>query len=113
MVVRSSLAPFDCTLIGASYVMDADPSIPCSIPGGANARMRSVAIATILLFVVGLPLALAVFLWTKRVAVRVDQTLRERGEGETALTNPHYQVGCGGVCRVLGDTLLGGAICVP
>jgi hypothetical protein len=72
--------------------MDADPSIPCGVPGGPNARMRAVAIVSILAFVLGLPVALAVFLWTRRTAVRVDQTLRERGEGETALTNPHFQV---------------------
>jgi hypothetical protein len=92
VVARSSLAPFDCTHVGTAYVMDADPSIPCSPSGGPNARMRSVAAVSIVGFVLGLPAAFAAFLWRNWVAVRADQTLRERGEGETALTNPHFQV---------------------
>ena len=72
--------------------MDAEPSIPCGVPGGPNARMRRVAVASMLGFVLGLPLAFATFLWRNWAGVRADQAMRARGEGETALTNPHFQV---------------------
>jgi hypothetical protein len=72
--------------------MDAEPSIVCGVPGGPNARMRVVAAITIVGFVLGVPAAFAVFLLRNRVAVRLDQRLRERGEGDSTLTNPHIQV---------------------
>jgi hypothetical protein len=72
--------------------MDAEPSILCGVPGGPNARMRAVAAVTIVLYILGLPAAFAGFLWRNRAAVRADQRLREKGEGDSALTNPHIQV---------------------
>jgi hypothetical protein len=53
------------------------------------------AIATMILFVLGLPIAFAVFLWRNRREIEVDQELRQRGEGYSALTNPYHQVCCG------------------
>ncbi len=35
------------------------------------------------------------FLWRNRVEVQSDQVMRERGEGDSALTNPHIQVRLG------------------
>ena len=72
--------------------MDADPSILCDVPDGPNARMKRVAVLTIVVYVLGLPALLSTFLWKRREAVRVDQALRERGAGDSALTNPHIQV---------------------
>ncbi len=72
--------------------MDADPSIECGVPGGPNARMRPIAMLCIAWFVLGLPIAFSAFLWWNREAVREDQRMRERGEGDTAFTNPHFQV---------------------
>jgi hypothetical protein len=142
VVVRSSLAPFDCVNNGGVRTMDAEPSIVCGVPGGPNARMRAVAALTIVLYVstsnnsdlalrlaaaivrvavaavcsrwyifasclwqlyrgragcarryvLGLPAAFGLFLWRHRVHVRSDQLLRERGEGDSALTNAHIQV---------------------
>ncbi len=92
VVARSSLAPFDCTLHGDVWLMDAEPSIECGVPHGPNARMRPVAMLSIAWFVLGLPTTFSVFLWWNRDAVQEDQRLRERGEGDTALTNPHFQV---------------------
>jgi hypothetical protein len=43
-------------------------------------------------YVLGLPALLGVFLWRHKAAVRADQTLRERGEGDSPLTNANYQV---------------------
>ncbi len=50
-MVRSSLAPFDCTNKGGVRTMDAEPSILCGVPGGPNARMRVVAVLTIVVYV--------------------------------------------------------------
>jgi hypothetical protein len=72
--------------------MDAEPSIICSVPGGPNARMRVVAAVTLVVYILGLPLALGAFLWRNRVAVRSDQLLRECGEGDSVLTNAHIKV---------------------
>lgn len=78
---------------GSVRVMDAEPSILCGTPAaGPNARMRAVAAITIVVYVLGLPVSLAVFLWRNRVALLSDQRLRERGEGDSALTNPHVKV---------------------
>ena len=72
--------------------MDAEPSIECGVPDGPNARMRPIAMLCIAWFVLGLPIAFSAFLWWNREAVGEDQRLRERGEGDTAFTNPHFQV---------------------
>jgi hypothetical protein len=54
--------------------------------------MRVVAIATMVIYVLGLPATFVIFLWRNRRVIEVDQRLRERGEGDSALTNPHIQV---------------------
>ena len=93
VVARSTLAPFDCIAHhGGVWTMEAEPSIVCGAPGGPHARMRVVAIATMIMFVLGLPIAYAAFLWRNRREIEVDQELRQRGEGYGALTNPHNQV---------------------
>jgi hypothetical protein len=71
--------------------MDAEPSIICGVPGGPNVRMRIVAAITVALYVLGLPLTFGLFLLRNRTAVRADQTLRERGEGDSVLTNPNIK----------------------
>jgi hypothetical protein len=81
--------------------MDAEPSIICGVPGGANARMRHVATATIVVYILGLPAAFAMFLWRNRVAIRVDQRLREKGEGDSMLTNAHIKVSGAGYLALL------------
>jgi hypothetical protein len=72
--------------------MDADPTIPCGVGSGPNFRMRVVAGITFAVFVAGLPVAFGVLLWRHGAAMRADQVLRERGEGDTALSNPNFQV---------------------
>lgn len=95
VIVRSTLIPFDCSRTGDVYIMDAEPTIVCGQRGGPNARMRVVSIVSMVVFVVGFPAAVAIFLWRYRAAIHADQTLRERGEGESPLTNPHFQVQAG------------------
>ena len=52
-------------------------------------RLGAVAVAV---YGVGLPSAFGYFLWKHRSAIDSDQVLRERGEGETSLTNPNISV---------------------
>ncbi len=51
--------------------------------------MRIVGALMITLFVVGIPLGFAALLVYHRVEIVADQTMRERGQGATALTNPN------------------------
>ncbi len=90
VVARSALAPFDCSHVGAKLVMDAEPSIVCGTDRGPHGRLRLVATVNMVLFVVGLPVSFALLLWRHRVGMREDQVLRQRCEGDTALSNPHY-----------------------
>ncbi len=82
--------PFDCISLGAVRVLELEPSVLCDTNIGQYARMRAVAGITILLYVLGLPIALAVCLAVNWRKVQLDQRLRERGEGDSALTNPHF-----------------------
>jgi hypothetical protein len=91
-MARSSLAPFDCTTHGGLSTMDAEPSIVCGTPGGAHVRMKAVAYLTIAVYIIGLPTFFAGFLWKNWAAVQADQRLRERGEGDSVLTNPNIKV---------------------
>jgi hypothetical protein len=67
--------------------MDAEPSILCNNTG-AHGRMRAVAAVTMLLYVLGVPAAFAAFLAARRVQVRSDQLLRQRGEGDRCVEAP-------------------------
>jgi hypothetical protein len=90
VLVKSSLVPFDCIPVGAFRVLESEPTVLCDPSIGPYARMRAVAAITILLYVLGLPIALAVFLAVSWRKVQLDQRLRERGEGDSALTNPYF-----------------------
>ena len=72
--------------------MDAEPSIVCGGSEGPHARMVVVGAVTLALFAVGVPLTFALFLLLNREGVQMDQRLRVRGEGDSALTNPHVQL---------------------
>jgi hypothetical protein len=91
--MKSSLAPFDCSWRGGVRTMDAEPSIVCS-GTGPHGRMRIAAVVTITGYCLGAPVAMGLFLWRHRGQVAFDQRLREKGEGDSALTNPCIQVGC-------------------
>lgn len=91
VVAKSSLAPFDCSWRGGVRTMDAEPSIVCD-GAGPHGRMRAVGVLTLVVFALGLPGAMAAFLFVNMDRVQSDQRLRERGEGDSALTNPNIQV---------------------
>ncbi len=88
-VTKSALAPFDCvTNAQGVRTMDAEPSIVCDAPGGGpHRRMKVVASIVVALFVVGVPALMAVVLYRNRRAIIDDQKLRQKGEGDTRLTN--------------------------
>jgi hypothetical protein len=80
--------------------MDADPSIVCGVTP-AHLRMQVVGGVTLALYAVGMPVALGLFLFTNYSAVQSDQQLREKGQGDSALTNSHVSVSA----RAMGCTL--------
>ena len=71
--------------------MDAEPSIACD-DTGVHRRLRATASLSIVLFGAGVPVVLAGVLVRYREQVGADQELRQRGEGDTVLTNPHLAV---------------------
>ena len=89
--MRNSLAPFDCITTNGVSTMAADPSIVCG-SAGSHQRMRATAAASVVVFVLGVPLTFAAVLYTHRSAIVDDQLMRERGEGDTAMTNPNIRV---------------------
>ena len=91
MITKSTLAPFDCSVVNGVTAMDADPSIVCD-GSGAHGRMRAVAAAMVVLFVVGVPVGFAVVLLHHRTAITADQFLRVWGEGDSAVTNPNIHI---------------------
>jgi hypothetical protein len=90
VVVKSSLVPFDCVDLGAAHVLESEPTVLCDTSVGPYVRMRAVAAITIVYYVLGMPVACAVVLARNWLKVQQDQRLRERGEGDSALTNPHF-----------------------
>jgi hypothetical protein len=90
VVVKSSLVPFDCVSLGAVRVLESEPTVLCNASSGSYARMRAVAVVCVLVYVLGLPAALTVLLARTWRKVQLDQRLRERGEGDSQLTNPHF-----------------------
>jgi hypothetical protein len=91
VVIRSTLAPFDCTNRNGVRTMDADPSVVCGAPG-PHYRMKRVAALMIIVYALGIPCAFALILFSHRKGIRFDQILRQKGEGETALTNPYLHL---------------------
>ena len=92
LTFRTALIPFACTANKGVSVVIAEPSIQCSPLDSTYVLMRRVGIASIVLFGIGLPALFVAILWQHRRAMFVDQLLRMRNEGETAMTNPHIVV---------------------
>ena len=89
VVIRSTLAPFDCTSHNGVRTMDADPCIVCGQRGGSHERMQLVAGLMLALYAVGIPCLFGFILLRHRTGIQYDQLLRQKGEGDTALTNPY------------------------
>ncbi len=71
VVVKSTLTPFDCTVRGGVRTMDAEPSILCTgSQDSPHGRMAAVAVASVLYYVLGVPVVFAVILARNRVQAR-------------------------------------------
>jgi hypothetical protein len=91
VVIRSSLAPFDCTDRDGTRTMDAEPRVVCD-HSGVHGRMWRVAVLSLVVYGVGVPAFFSYFLVTHRAAIDADQRLRQAGEGELAITNPNLHI---------------------
>jgi hypothetical protein len=89
--MRSCFVPFGCTTRGGLSTLDAEPSITCN-KQGIHGRMVTIASLTLVVYGIGIPAAFAYFLRANRAAIRADQTLRQRGEGDLATTNPNLKI---------------------
>jgi hypothetical protein len=71
--------------------MKAEPTILCN-RAGAHGRMMAMAIASFLLYGIGVPVAFACITWRHRREIIADQRLREQGKGDDGLTNPNIHI---------------------
>lgn len=92
VIVRSSLIPFSCTTRNGVSVLNAEPSIKCTVEDPRYRRMRAVGGLCIVLYGLGLPVLFAFLLWRYRREITADQRLRAKAEGETSLTNPQIHI---------------------
>ena len=66
------------------FVQGSHASLP-----GTQTNVIGVAIASLIVYVVGYPVALGLLLWKKRELIIEDQLLRAKGTGDDRLTNPN------------------------
>ena len=92
VIMRSSFIPFACTSRNGVSVLNAEPSIQCSVSDPSYWRMRAVGGISIVAYGVGLPCLFAFFLHKYRAEITADQRMRARAEGETSLTNPNIHI---------------------
>jgi len=62
------------------------------VGGGTQSTLLPGAVASIIIYVVGYPLAMGGFLWKRRELIIEDQLLRAKGTGGDRLTNPNAYV---------------------
>ena len=91
VVVRNSLAPFNCITRNSVSTMVANPSIICN-GEDAHGRMRAVGLVSVFVFILGVPGTFGAVLYRHREAIVDDQLMRERGEGDSALTNRNLRI---------------------
>ncbi len=58
------------------------------MPGGTQRTLMAPAVASLVVYVAGYPLAMAVGLWRNRELIVEDQLLRAKGVGNDRLSNP-------------------------
>ena len=90
MLVRTTLQVFDCgpNEVG-ELVLDAAPEVFCWAPGGDHVFLVPLAIASAVVYVVGIPVTFALILRCKRVPIKADQLLLANGLGHVEVANPH------------------------
>jgi hypothetical protein len=92
VIVRSSFIPFACTTRNGVSVLNAEPSIKCSVNDPSYWRMCAVGATCVAAYGIGLPCLFAFFLHKYRTEITADQRMRARAEGETSLTNPNIHI---------------------
>ena len=61
-------------------------------PGGAQVTLRPYAIASLIIYTFGIPLAFGSILYFHRREIEADQKLKEEGDGNTPSSNPNYYI---------------------
>ena len=92
VMIRSSLAPFNCVATNGVPTMVAEPSIQCTYSYPVHLPMAIVGGVSLALYGAGIPVVFGWLLFTNHDAIVADQLLRQRGEGDSVLTNPHIRV---------------------
>ena len=93
VVIRNGFAILDCasvqTTSGYKTVLEGAPSIEC----GSELHLQLIpwSVASLLLYGIGIPLLFLSLLLSKRKSIIIDQRLRQRGEGNTELSNPVFK----------------------
>jgi hypothetical protein len=87
-ITKTALEIFRCDRVGEKLYLHSDPSVPCF--GTEYDYMRSVSLAVVICFSLGLPVFMASILFTLRERIRSDQTLYISGKGAHKEDNPHY-----------------------
>jgi hypothetical protein len=91
--VKGALSVFDCSKNqNGVYILDADPSVVCNLPGGVQQAMKPAAALSLVVYTVGLPIAFLSILVVHRTAIFRDQTLRQSNLGDAPESNPDYFV---------------------
>ena len=91
-MIRTALAPFNCVSRNGISTMEAEPAVRCDLPGGPHAMIYPWAKVALAVYGLGIPCMFATILFIHRKAIRADQELRARGEGDIPANNPNIRV---------------------
>ncbi len=90
--VKNSIALFDCTTNAAGdSILDVEQSVRCRMSDPVYGQLFPWALATFVVYGVGIPLLFAGILYKFRVEIRGDQSLRAIGLGYSAASNPYFR----------------------
>ena len=92
VVIRTALAPLNCVSRNGVSTMQAEPSVRCDLPGGAHDTILPWSKVALAVYGLGIPVMFAVILFMNHKAIKADQELRARGEGDIPANNPNIRV---------------------
>jgi hypothetical protein len=83
-IATSTLSIFDCKLSGINMVLSSEPSIVCKVDDPEYRYLLYPAIASLIIYVIGVPALFFVLLFSNKAKIKeAQQTMREQG-----LTSP-------------------------
>lgn len=92
-LAKSSLTVFDCsTKDDGVSVLDIEPAMECSLNDPTYQWLFPLAVLSLIVYVVGIPLSFGIILYRFRHEIKADQTLRIQGLGGSRRSNPNYDV---------------------